>query len=206
MDNDICDICHSRWLCALPASLQSILSLPLSLSCISTTESDVGQPCWTICPSALLILILSRSLHSCFLFLSLFHIITQIMHNFRFSRSCKWSSPVFSLFLSLSLSHTHAHTHKHSLSPSRSRTHLCRIHASRKICQKYRARKGGEGRKFRNNLHLRTGLIISPLKLASLILSFTSLDFTIHICGPPGRQGGRLSLYNFFTFLSISSF
>lgn len=35
---------------------------------------------------------------------------------------------------------------------------------SRKICQKYSARKDGEGRKFRNNLHLQTGLIISSLK------------------------------------------
>lgn len=164
------------------------------VACLSAIDSFsflhfywVGS-CWTICPIAL--------------FVPFFP-----------------SLDLFILSLSSFLSYNHTdHAQLQILTPieivsfcllsflSHSRTHIYRIHASRKICQKYRARKGGEGRKFRNNLHLRTGLIISPLKLTSLILSFTSLVFTIHICGPPGRQGGRLSLYNFFTFLSISSF
>lgn len=125
MDNDICDICHSWWLCAFFACF----SIPF-LFCIS--ESNVG-PCWTICPMA----------PSLFLPRSLRPLITRVTRNFRFSRTC----------INISLSSlTFALTFPHS--------------RSRKICQKYRARKGGEGRKFRNNLHLQTGLIISPLILA----------------------------------------
>lgn len=89
---------------------------------------------------------------------------------------------------------------------SDSHAHYSLIYTCERCAKSIVHERVGEGRKFRNNLHLQTGLIISPLKLVFLILSFTNLDFTIHICGPPGRQGGRLSLYNFFIFFIIFFF
>jgi len=128
MDNDICEICHSWWLCAfLPAS-----RFFFSILYLVSRMSDRAGPFCSMAPSLLIPASISSSSHH-----------TRVTRNFRFSRTC----------INISLSSlTFALTFPHS--------------RSRKICQKYRARKGGEGRKFRNNLHLQTGLIISPLILA----------------------------------------
>lgn len=84
---------------------------------------------------------------SLFLPRSLRPLVTRVTRNFRFSHTCR----------NISLS---------SLTFALYPFSFLRIHARERFAKSIRARKDGEGRKFRNNLHLQTGLIISPLKLA----------------------------------------